>query len=168
MLIFQRRRQGRESDLLSAGRGRCFACRSCVFTIAWLTTLFPNILPPPCLRYNLLNPKPTLITFGNNYNRMRILFPFTVALCTLTSARSMSIQFWLKFTVENKKEVTWKSSQTTGETPFWSFSYYHSEGYAYLSAWLMHYTGYLYVYTVYHKKDPDILAITLVRAVRFL
>jgi len=103
MLIFQRRRQGRESDLLSAGRGRCFACRSCVLTIGWLTTLFPNILPPPCLRYNLLNPKPTLITFGNNYNKMRILFPFTVALCTLTSARSMSIQFWLKFTVENKK-----------------------------------------------------------------
>jgi len=110
MLIFQRRRQGRESDLLSAGRGRCFACRSCVLTIGWLTTLFPNILPPPCLRYNLLNPKPTLITFGNNYNKMRILFPFTVALCTLTSARSMSIQFWLKFTVENKKKK-WLENQ---------------------------------------------------------
>ena len=85
-----------------------------------------KISPLSCLHYNSFVSKPILIIFGtiiqkNNYNKMCILFLSTAVLCTLTTACSTSIIFWLE-SRNGKRQIqsvlTWveKSSQTTDKT----------------------------------------------------
>jgi len=74
----------------------------------FIYTVFQKISPSFCLRYNFFDPNPILIILGwivqkNNYNKTCTLLSFTTVLCTLTTACSMSYQFWLIFTMENVK-----------------------------------------------------------------